>query len=327
MERGELPSRAVVRQLAGHALAVTAVVFALAGAGTFFVEYFGRHGFDSPMLPFGGWQVDLVLAGIALVGLALVAVGGAALRRFRKLPDTPRSYQVIASFVAVVVGIAGVRAFHHEAERVYNWASGYTGSAHRFEQDFARQNLRALGDATHPPMLRNPGTPATTAQSARLLVPSDLGHGWRYAGTPKDTVGHPTSRGSRYVARTFVTAEHWNGTLWSHDQDLIESVSVYTTAADARAAIRSDLHATEACSFPGSCTPGQHFMRSAIAGLTVWRESESDPHALNALILDGTTVTLVFCALPAGADALPRLTGDRILRAAIRRLELADRSK
>jgi hypothetical protein len=327
VEVGEVPSRAVVGRLVGRTLSIAVAVFAAAGTATFFFEYFGRHDFDSSVLPFGGWQVDLTVAGITVLGLALLIVGSIGMRRFRPLPETPRSFQVIAAFVAIVLGAAGVRAFHHQPERVYNWASAYTGSAHRFEDAFARQTLSVLGDATHPPTLRNPGSPATSEQSKPLLVPGDLGPDWRYAGTPPDTVGQPTAPGLEYAVRTFLTAERWNGTLWIHDQDVVESADRYTTAADARHAVSSDIHTTVSCSFPGPCTPDQTFTRSRIADLDVWQESESDPHALNALILDGRSTVLVFGTAPSGVNGRPPLTRTEVLRAAIRRLEHPDRSK
>jgi hypothetical protein len=308
-------------------LSIAVAAFSLVGMAVFVAEYLARHGFDPPVLPYGGWQVDLVLAGYALMGLGLLAAASFGIRRSTTTAAIPRSFQILSGFIAVLLGTSAAVGFHHQPERAYNWASAKTASFHRFAENFGRQLQREFGDANHPPTLRNPGEPATKQQSAPLLVPGDLGTGWRYAGAPPDTVGQPTAPGLEYAVRTFLTAEHWNGTLWTHDQDLIESVSSYSTAAETRKAILSDVHTTEACSFPGSCTADQTFARSRIGGLDVWQESESDPHALNALILDGRSTVLVFGTAPSGVNAMPQLTGAQILDATIRRLTSADRSK
>jgi hypothetical protein len=324
MERGELPSRTMVARLLGRTLSLALAVFAMTGAGTFFVEYFQRHDDSSELFPFSGWQVDLAAIAIALTGFALFVAGSVGMRRYRPASETPRSYQVIAAFIAIVLGVSVSQAFHHQPERAYDWAASHTGSAHRFESSFARQTLADLGDATHPPAMRNPGSRASSQQAAPLMTPGDLGPQWRYGGVPEDTVGTPTAPGLKLTARTFLTAEHWNGTLWTHDQDVIESATRYATAADAGRAIYSYLHATEACSFPGSCTPGQIFTRSRIAGLTVWQETESGTHTFNAFISDGTLTAHLFC------DAMPnaefRMSEPRILDAAVHRIEKAGRS-
>lgn len=323
MERGKLPSRAAVGRLAARGVSLAIAVFAVAALCGFFLQYLDRHAIDSALVPFGGWQVDVTLVGIALVGLAVLAVGVVSFRRWGPRPGMSRNGQLTAATLAVVIGFDLAAGVHRLPDRLYNWAANHTAAAHRLEEEFARQTRAILGDATHPPKLRTPGNPATAAQAAPLLAPHDLGSQWRYDGLPYDTVGRPEGPGSEYSVHTVLTLEHWNGTLWVHDQDVFETVSTYVTKADARKALRSDIHPTKACSLPGPCVPVSTFSRSRIGALDVWRSPESEPGELKAVVLDRTTVMLLYCIVPAGVNARPAISGERILRAAIQRAERA----
>lgn len=305
-------------------LALTVATFALVSVVVFLVEYLGRHGVSPPVLPFGGWQVDLVLAGFAVVALILLAAGGLAVRRMQPVAGTPRTYQIIAALVAVLLGGTAAAASRHQPERAYNWASAKTGSAHRFAEAFARQTLRDFGDATHAPVLRSPGSPASAEQSALLLVPSDLGDSWRYGGSPRVWLGHPDAVGAAYTARTLLTAEHWNGTLWAHDQDVVESVTRYDTAAHALAVGRDLNSEVKRCNLPSPCTPAGSYVPQHDDGLLVWVEGAAQSvNNLNAVIVDNT-MTIDIVVSPGLGHALPPLTGLQVLRAAIHRAESAN---
>lgn len=345
MERGELPSRSTVGRLLGRALAIGVAGFAVYGAATFFVAFAGRHDDSSNLVPFGGWQVDVAAAGVALISAALVGAAILAMRRYRLAPATPRSYQVLAASIAIILGAAAAQAFRHQPERAYNWAAGHTGGAKQERAQDAAVELQMLGDATHPPMPFGPDgvspfRPAPRSVAALLLRPTDLGIDWYSEGQPRGSTTAPTNNiygisGLVAVGHQMLAQEIWNGAAWVQKIAVSDVARRFVSAAAARrflatqlAELRTDLPTTT------------HLDRSDIGRVTIWEESFTgafrdhivyaavgpvalDLHVTPVLRNEGNEGGLPYGPTP----AFPEITARQIIRATIDRIQKAASSK
>lgn len=126
-----------------------------------------------------------------------------------------------------------------------------------------------------------------------------------------------------------MAASHWNGTYWQMDEDVHELASRYTSARSATRTLRADLarDAIPSCGAGHDCTePGVVFATERVGSLRVWREVSGPDNVLFAYVLDGALLIDIsaFDLRDIGPDdETAILSGDRILRAAIRRLSLA----
>jgi hypothetical protein len=337
MERGELPSRTVVARLLGRSLSLALAVFAIAGVGAFFVTFAGRHDDSSDLFAFGGWQVNLAALAIALMGLALFVAGGLAMRRYRLAPETPRSYQIIAAFIAIVLGIAVSAAFHHQPERAYNWAAGYTAAAAHEKARDAAVEREMLGDATHPPMPFGPDgvvpfPPAPASVAASLLRASDLGRDWYSEGPPRGSVTNPTDNiydiaGLRGTGHQTLAQEKWNGTAWVQKIVVDDEARLFGTSTSAQRFIDEQVRNLQS-GIPTSPTPPT-LDRSALDGVTVWEETFTGAFSDHIVFAAVGRVALVMhvtpelqnlgAALRGPTPTFPAVTDRQIVRVAIRR--------
>jgi hypothetical protein len=154
-------------------------------------------------------------------------------------------------------------------------------------------------------------------QAVGLLTPTELGKIWSYGGTPSVTIRRTTDPTVVSSVQTILTAEHWDGTQWRHDEDVIEVATRYLTRNDAQHAIREDLHAALACSLPSPCRPVAPYRRSQRGDVRIWQPPEADSHALNAIFARDTLVMRLH-VFTANGSAKPPLTGREVLRSALR---------
>jgi hypothetical protein len=339
MERGQLPSRTTVARLLGRTLSLALAVFAMAGAGTFFLSFADRHDDSSDLFPFGGWQVYLAALAIAVIGFALFVIGSLGMRRHRLPPETPRSYQALAAFIAIILGGSVAQAFHHQPERAYNWAAGYTaGAKHEKAQDAAVER-EMLGDATHPPqpfgpdgVVPFPAAPAFVASA--LLRVSDLGADWYAESPPRGGATDPLHNiydiaGLQGTGRCTLAQEKWDGMLWVQNVVVSEDERKFVTPTTARRFVVGQIRSLRA----SSPTPPE-LLRRQIAGVPAWEETLSGggftDHiafvSVGDLAIDmHVTPELrnLGSALRGPRPSFPAVTDRQILRAAIERAEAA----
>jgi hypothetical protein len=302
----------MVSRLLGSVVSLAVAVFSLASVATFFVAFASRHDDTSDLFPFGGWQVDLAAVAIALIGIALLGAGGLGMRRCSPLPNTPRSYQIIAAFIAIVTGISLSATFHHQPERAYNWAAGFSaGAKHEKAQDAAVVR-QMVGDATHPPMPFAPdgAVPFPTAPStvtAPLLRASDLGVDWYAEGPPRGAFSNSAQAGAplgiRSSAEINLAQEKWNGTRWVQNTGLLESVRRFATSRQARRftalEVRGSLFSTAQ---PQPSAP--RVRRRQVDGVTVWSQRSSSLSTSSQRLLVTVGSTALFLDVMPAATAV-----------------------
>jgi hypothetical protein len=308
--------------------ALGTTIFGLGAAGCVFVgiTIVRSTGEDSDVVPFGGWQPNLVGAGLAFLALLLLVLGVIGIRRLRPPRGASVTFQVLLTVAALALGTLLAGLGDAGGEHALTWASNHTSAAHHAHAEEQALLHRALGDATHPPVLPNFGEPASQQEAAPMLRPSDLGKLWHYTGAPAVTAGRPTPTPGYPTAiqrvRTYLVAEQWDGHQWNTDENLIESVTTYSSHAAALRAIHSDTHTSLACTPVAPCQPVAQYAKSHTGNVRTWRETGQRSGSAQALALRGSTVVHLVVFRLRGSAA-PLLTPDQFLRAAIHRLTLA----
>jgi hypothetical protein len=304
-----------LQRLLVRSLLLAVVVTCLLTAIAIAFDIANRHDSLDENPLFWGWQLYLIVALLAITTLVIASVGVVLRRRMPAAPGT--TFKFLAAFLAVLLGGWGASSVALGSDHLMTWASKHTNNAHKVAAQDRAELRRVVGDANHRPVLRTFGRAASAKQSAGLLTPTDLGEVWSYGGTPSVTVRHPTDPAAASSVQTILTAEHWDGMVWRHDEDVIETATRFLTRDDAEQAIRDDLHASLACSLPSPCRPVTPYRRSHRGSVRIWQAPQTDPHTLDAIFSHDALVMRLH-VLTVSGSAKPPLTGRAILRSAIR---------
>lgn len=185
----------------------------------------------SPIAPFGGWQLYSVagVIGAACIAVLLFAVR-VARRQFRRVRGRSRFHRV-AVMAAIVPGLVLGVAVASTVRPALHWASLQTA-----ESDKARAEQAAFVREYRqgPPVVSYRDLDATDPRLQLLLDPRALGSDWhaRFLERSHSPTDEPAVTGG---VDGVLTAQHWSGTTWQYDEDLIEHLTTLATPAKARA--------------------------------------------------------------------------------------------
>jgi hypothetical protein len=159
-------------------------------------------------------------------------------------------------------------------------------------------------DANHPPAPVPNGQQAAPADlAAPLLTPADLGTTWSAVETPATSVRTPppidVGPAPVYEVHTNLQAQHWNGSAWVSDQNILETATSYGTPA--KGSRELSLQILQGRGDCDGCGLAYHPER--VAGVRVWRfDNEKVAGSGQALFAIGP----LFFRLTIGAPAGPQ---------------------
>jgi hypothetical protein len=205
----DTPSPSPTAGVPGTALAAGGLAASLLAGGGLVRLLIESRDAASGFLPYGGWQVDVVWAGLVVPVLVVGLVSALALRGRRHLlrARTP------ALLVAVLLGAGAGAGLAVPMRPALSWASDQTPVAKAVLRDYR-------GSAGTPPRgYAVPGPAAPAAQAVLLLSPGDLGAGW-YPGAhpnPASWAVGPSDRalpGATWHVQAVLRKLHWDGRVW-----------------------------------------------------------------------------------------------------------------
>lgn len=261
-------------------LSATAVVLlaSLVAVGAY-VPFLAQQGsaWDASV-PYGGWQVVVADAFFGVAILALLVVSArATLANFRRLRGrTP--HRRLMFLIALLPGLFAGGALTLPADPIVTWASNHTAEAAHWRA-LARQH--AINYRKAPPSFATGNPTAPTRLAARLLTTELLGQGWYDISRPNPASRPVVPRWPGVIdqTRSSLTQQHWNGSTWSGDAFLIETMTEFHTVAEAETFLTSWTHPATGCACGASCncttTPTPVAMAPAMRpqtmdGIAVW---------------------------------------------------------
>jgi hypothetical protein len=203
--------------------------FAAVGAGYELVRLLIERTSESSIFAmFGGWQLDVMAAGLGALVLGFLVVSAIAIVRiYRALRGkTPHRRAVVMAALLPGLFIGGGLA-GSPLRSAISWASDHTATAQKARAEF--QAILPTNPEAPPILFPGVGTPASPAIAARLLHGVDLGAGW-YDGQRTNPSERPGSlQGETLSARSSLTQWHWTGTMWSPGDIVSESLMRFST--------------------------------------------------------------------------------------------------
>ena len=189
---------------------------------------------SSSFARFGGWQLNALATGFAIMLSTVLLVAAAALRRgYRRLrgQSPHRRAVVLAAFLpgAFLGSLVG-----NPLSAAIGWTSNHTADATHARVE-ARQLLAE--DGTSPPVHATGSAAAPAALSARMVQRSDLGTNWysQMRPNPAETTISPLAAmlGATEAVRTTLNQAHWTGAAWLPQHVVIEGLLRFTSAPGA----------------------------------------------------------------------------------------------
>lgn len=261
-------------------------VFAAVGGGYELVRLLiERTSEFSIFAMFGGWQLDVMAAGLGLLLLALLVVSAIALVHiYRGLRGrTPHRRAVVLAALLPGLFLGGLAV--SPLRSAISWASDHTAAAQKANAEF--QQMMPTNPKAPPILFPSGGAAAAPALAARLLHPSDLGAGWYDAVRPNPSELSGSVPGQTLSVRSNLTQWHWTGTIWSPGDIGVEGLRRFGTSEAAQrylAVARRD--ATTQLRI-GSALVSEHVLKS---GSVEGREATFVVGAdVFTLIIDGTS--------------------------------------
>ncbi len=207
---------------------------ALGGGCALALGMSSRNDYASPSFfaPFGGWQVDAVVAAFAAGLLAVFLVAAVTVRRTYRVLRARTAHAREVVFVALLPGLFFGGLLWAPMGSAVSWASRQTAAGRAAEAEF-RQMLTT--DRAHPPTLSWGRTAAEPSLAARMLHPADLGGGWYDGERPNPSEASGGVQGELLSVRSNIGRWHWTGEMWSPDNLVTESLRRFATPAAAQA--------------------------------------------------------------------------------------------
>jgi hypothetical protein len=255
---------------------------------------------SSTFAGFGGWQLNTLATGLAVILSAVLLLAATKMARsYRRLRGrTPhRRAVVLAAFLpgALLGSFVG-----NPMSAAVVWASNHTADATHARIE-ARQLLAEGGKA---PPVRSTGQPAPPATVAALMVQrSDLGPSWYSQLRPnptESTISAPAKRlGATRAVRTTLNQAHWTGAAWLPQHVFLEGLLRFTSAANARHYLRTYLVRAGAAPIRVGAVP---VYETGVTNTASWRTADfvvgTDVFTLSINVMsDGTPSTKDFAAL------------------------------
>jgi len=216
----------------------------------------------SSFAPYGGWQLYGVVAALGLVAIVTGSVGLLRARRLVRQLNGRTPYRRVAVMAAILPGLFLGIGTVTPMRGVMSWASNHTAaaaSARAQDREWFREYKKG------PPTVTYRGVTADDARLAFLLDPRALGTDWhatfRAPITPSTAAPNVLA-----VAQGVYGEAHWLGQSWQQDWGLIENLTIFQTANEARSYVAQETRKdTEIC----ACTTAGVMTTRNIAGVEV----------------------------------------------------------
>jgi hypothetical protein len=275
------------------------------------------HGSSYDFDYLGGWQVVLakVLVGAAIVLVALAATF-ATRRVIRSIAGrTPHARAVV--LVVLLPGIFLSALFVAPINSVLTWASNHSSEAAAVRAQI-RQQVIDLRKA--PPQMRSNIPRAPRAVSVRLLSSEALGPSWydvQHDGAYASVIPpNLAAQGAVQAGGIFITQQHRSSDGWSVDVFVMERITTFANAAEARQYAARYRHSSAATP---TFTPGLLHERH-LGGVLVrsWVDHLGTA-ADRSFVFSSGSSAITMSVNPGARDAPPHTSVMRVIRLAVAR--------